>query len=186
MKKDEGKNKKSLSVENTKRNETEDSTKFQAFYTHSNESGNIDKVRDILFGSQVRDIGKRTNRLKEDMLNEISALRDETQKHFDSLESYIKKEMEAMSDRLSSEQDRLNKTARELRQDILEQSKNLSDEIRKKNKETIAVLEQRTRELREDKVGRSALAELFTEMAIRLSDDLAQKLNPESKGSGDE
>lgn len=172
MKKDEEKNKKSLTL--------------QVSSTNSNENENIDKVRDILFGSQVRDIGKRTNRLKEDMLNEISALRDETQKHFDSLESYIKKEMEAMSDRLSSEQDRLNKTSRELRQDILDQSKNLSDEIRKKNKETIAVLEQRTRELHEDKIGRSALAELFTEMAIRLSDDLAQKLNPESKSSGDE
>ena len=186
MKKEEGKNKKSLSVESTEMNETEDSKNLQSHSTNSDESGNIDKVRDILFGSQVRDIDKRTNRLKEDMLSEISELRDETQKHFGSLESYIKKEMEAISDRLSSEQDQLNKTARELRQDILDQSKNLSDEIRKKNKETIAVLEQRTLELSEDKAGRSALAKLFTEMAIRLSDDLAQKLNPESNGSGDE
>ena len=160
------------------KNETEDSMNLKTG-TDSSDGGNIDKVRDILFGSQVKEIDKKLNRLREEMSNEISALRDDSKKHFDSLESYTKKEMAALSEQLSAQQDKLNKTATEPRQDILEQSKKLSEEIRKKSEETMAILEQRTNELREDKVDRSTLAELFTGIAIQLSDDLAQKINPE-------
>ncbi len=60
---------------------------------------------------------------------------------------------------------------RDLRQQILDQSKNLNDEIRRKYEELSAMLEREAAELRNDKTDRSALAALFTEVALRLNNE---------------
>ncbi|HEY6146249.1 MAG TPA: hypothetical protein VIZ69_01070, partial [Thermoanaerobaculia bacterium] len=59
----------------------------------------------------------------------------------------------------------------ELRQQILDQSKSLTDEIRTRVKESAALLSRELKELRSDKTDRSALAGIFTEAAMRLSGD---------------
>lgn len=162
--------------------------------------GNIDKIRDILFGVQMRDYEKRFIRLEERLLKESSDMRDETRKRFDALELYIKQEMEALGERLASEQrarteadeelannvkdsarnfdkrlgqmDEIGaKNLRELRQHLLDQSKSLSDDIKQKYDELLAALERETNELRDEKTDRSALAALFTEAAMRLNNE---------------
>ncbi|HEY0546421.1 MAG TPA: hypothetical protein VGC91_13670 [Pyrinomonadaceae bacterium] len=162
--------------------------------------GNIDKIREILFGIQMRDYEKRFARLEERLLKESNDLREETRKRFDSLELYIKHEMEALTERLTAEQnartesleqlsqgvkdtfrsfdkraagmdEQSAKNQRDLRQQILEQSKTLSDEIRQKHGEMLSALDREASELRTDKTDRSALAALFTELAMRLNND---------------
>src|SRR3712207_6146483 len=82
------------------------------------EASNIDKIRDILFGVQMRDYEKRFSRLEERLLKEASDLRDETRKRFDALETFVKNEFEALTGRLQSEQrtrdDSVQAVAREL------------------------------------------------------------------------
>jgi flagellar biosynthesis regulator FlaF len=162
--------------------------------------GNIDKIREILFGIQMRDYEKRFVRLEERLLKESNDLREETRKRFDSLELYIKHEMEALTERLTAEQtartesleqlsqgvkdtfrafdkrvvqtdEQASKNQRELRQQLLDQSKTLNDEIRQKHGELLSALEREAAELRTDKTDRSALAALFTELAMRLNND---------------
>jgi DNA anti-recombination protein RmuC len=164
------------------------------------ESGNIDKIRQILFGNQMRDYEKRFSRLEERLLKESADLRDETRKRFDALETFIKNEMEALTGRLRAEQSAREESAqnlsremqaaskslekklgqadeqnsrsqRELRQQILDQSKTLSDEIRQKHEEISAMLAREVAELSHDKTDRSALAALFSEVALRLNDE---------------
>ncbi len=166
----------------------------------------IEQIRDILFGAQIRDFEKRFTRLEERMIKEVTALRDETRKRFDSLESYIGKEVDSLGDQLKAEQDKrvealkelstklkdtskvlekkvgqlddqASKSSRELRQQILEQHKSLSDEIRQNHEATSVMLEQLAQELRSEKVDHATLSELFAEIAVRLNDDLATKLN---------
>ena len=59
---------------------------------------------------------------------------------------------------------------REIRNDLLQQSKELSDAIRGKGEELIALLERRAQELQHAKTDRAALAGLLNEMALRLTD----------------
>lgn len=168
--------------------------------------GSVDKIRDIIFGNQMRDYEKRFSRLEERLMGEIKDLRVETGKRLDSIEQFIKKEIESLSERLDAEQkqraekdealskdlkenigsvsktiERLDekqiKDSRDLRQQLLDQSKNLSNQILDKHKESSHALDQNVQELREDKVDRSALSELLMEMAVRMSDELAEKLN---------
>ena len=162
--------------------------------------GSVDKIREILFGIQMRDYEKRFVRLEERLLKEASDLRDETKQRFDSLEIYIKNELEALGERLTAEQnaradsleqlsngvkdtfravdkktaqmdEQSAKNQRDLRQQALDQSKTLSDDMRQKHSELLAALEREASELRADKTDRSALAALFTEVAMRLSND---------------
>jgi len=55
--------------------------------------GNLEKIRDILFGAQVHDFEKRFARLEERLMKETSDARAETRKRFEALESFIKKEI---------------------------------------------------------------------------------------------
>jgi hypothetical protein len=162
--------------------------------------GNLDKVRDILFGSQMRDYDRRFARLEERMLKEISDTREDARRRFDQIENFFKQEIAALGERLRSENaqraqateditrelrdtsktvnQRLNQldeqaaqANRELRQQMMEQSKTLSDDIRQKCEELAAALTREARELRSDKADRSALSSLFTELAMRLNNE---------------
>jgi hypothetical protein len=164
------------------------------------EEGNIDKIRDILFGSQARDFDRRFSKLEDRLVKEVAEMRDETRKKLDTLEDFIKSEVKSLTDRLVNEQNaridsaqelagglkelshnldkkvtRINeqsaKSESDLRQQILTQSKNLSDEIQKRHNEAIEALERESSEIREDKADRIAVAKIFTEMAMRLTDD---------------
>lgn len=162
------------------------------------ESGSVDKIRDILFGSQMRDYDKRFARLEERLLKESAELREETRRRFDSLENYIRAEFGSLSDRVKNDAQRrdelneamslhLQETAksierklwqldeqtaqaqRDLRQQLLNQSKELSDQIHRKSEDLAADLAREASELRHDKTDRAALADLFTELALRLN-----------------
>lgn len=164
------------------------------------EVGNIDKIREILFGVQMRGYEKRFSRLEERMLKESTDLRDETRKRFDALEAFVKSEFEALTERLQTEQrtrdesiqslsrelqgadqalekkltqfdEQTTRGLRDLRQQILDQSKNMSEEIRQKHAELVALVERETAELGHAKTDRASLASLFTEVALRLNDD---------------
>jgi DNA anti-recombination protein RmuC len=161
---------------------------------------NLEKIRDILFGAQVDDFEKKFARLEERLLKETADSRAETKKRFDSLESFIRKEVESLADRLRGEQEErmeagkdlsreLRETAkglekklgsldeqttrsqRELRQQILDQSKALTEEIRTRIRESATALSKELKELRAEKTDRTALAGLFTEAAMRLTNE---------------
>lgn len=162
---------------------------------------NLEKIRDILFGAQVHDFEKRFARLEERLLKETSDARAETKKRFETLENFIKKEIESLGDRLKAEHEERSESAkeiskelrdtsrtldkriaqldevttksqRELRQQVLDQSKALTEEIRVRNKETTTTLSKEIAELRTGKTDRAALAGLLTDLAVRLTNDL--------------
>lgn len=163
--------------------------------------GNLEKIRDILFGAQVNDFEKRFARLEERLLKETADARADTKKRFDALESFIRKEVESLADRLKAEQgdraesikeigrelretakalekrlasqdEQATKSQRELRQQLLDQSKNLTDEIRNRNRETTTTLTRELAELRASKTDRAALAGFLTDVAMRLTNDM--------------
>ncbi|MEP7304071.1 MAG: hypothetical protein ABJA98_01005 [Acidobacteriota bacterium] len=84
------------------------------------EGGNIDKIRDILFGAQSREFEKRMARLDERMNKETAGLKEDLRTRFESLEIYVKGEVDALSERLRSEQaDRL-ESLKEVARDLKE------------------------------------------------------------------
>jgi seryl-tRNA synthetase len=164
-------------------------------------AANLDKVRDILFGSQIREMDRRFSRLEERLVKETADLKDDVRKRLDELELYMRNEADSLSGRIRTEQDhrvesadnlardlretaasigrrlsgldeQLSKTQRELRQQMLEQHQRLSDDIRQKMDDVFAALARETGELRSDKADRATLASLLTEVAMRLTNEL--------------
>jgi DNA repair exonuclease SbcCD ATPase subunit len=158
----------------------------------------LEKVRDILFGAQMRDQEKRFARVDERIAKETGDLREEIRRRLDSLEAYVKKEVQSLLERIRNEHeereeadkelsqahketskatdkrlgqldDRLATAQRDLRQELLDQSKTLRDEVRQSEGSVTAALERSAGELRSEKLDRAALADLLNEMAVRLS-----------------
>jgi DNA repair exonuclease SbcCD ATPase subunit len=165
------------------------------------EGQNVDKIRDILFGSQMRDYEKRFIRLEERLAKASDALRDDLKKRFDSLESFVQQEMDALGQRLKTEKteraDALKELTREtrdnakslekklsqleeqlstaqgdLRTRILDQSKLLGNEIRKAQTDMEAALEREVETLRNEKTDRETLGDMFSELGLRLKGEL--------------
>jgi hypothetical protein len=159
--------------------------------------GNVDKIRDILFGSQMRDYDKRFARFEERLLKETADLREDVKRRFTSMEAYLKNEITALTDRQKTDQgtntdtikeisrdlkesikanekkaaqleEQNAKAQRDLRQHILEETKRLTDEIEQKNRELAALVERETQDLRISLTDRLALADLFAEVSLRL------------------
>jgi hypothetical protein len=194
---------KKQSMAETEQGMTDDAAQTQTDGDATNslaEVGNIDKIREILFGGQMRGYEKRFARLEERLLKESTDLRDDTRKRFEALETFVKGEFEALTERLQTEQrtrdesvqslsremqgadqalerkltqfdEQTTRDQRDLRQQILDQSKIMSEEISQKYAELVALVERETAELGHAKTDRASLASLFTEVALRLNDD---------------
>lgn len=162
-------------------------------------AGNVDKIRDILFGSQMRDYEARFARLEETLIKETLEIRETNRRRFDQLETYIKREFETVQAKFKAERDerlevasqhsrelkelgetlsrrirdlddRTTAAERDLRSQMMDQAREITGEMHSGHEEVVSVLEKRVHELRDGKADRAALATLFTEVALRLSD----------------
>ena len=160
----------------------------------------VEKIREILFGSQIKNYEARFARLEEALARETAEIKDTMRRRLDSLEAFFKSETESLASRLKTERDEreetLNNVSRDAktasaqlskkildldnksaqdrsaaRQELMAESRKLLDEIRQRNDSLSALLETRVRELRHAKTDRSALAALFVELAVRLKDE---------------
>ena len=170
-------------------------------------AASVDKIRDILFGSQIKNYESRFARLEDTLARETTELKETMQRRFESVEGFFRKEAEALAGRLKAEREERNealksiardlkgtsdtlskkilelenKTAEEqssLRQELMQESRKLLEEIRHKSDSLTALIERRADELRDHKVDRAALASLLTEMALQLSEDGAVSGKP--------
>jgi archaellum component FlaC len=164
------------------------------------EAGKVDRIRDILFGSQMRDYDGRFQRLDERLAHDAAEARGEVQKRIEGLENFLKAEVQSLTNRLNVEQsDRgsaveklahdLAETARalegkirnldehtarelhNLREQLLEQSKALTSEIREKHDQMKAGLNHEAEQIRNAMTGRESLAEMLSEVALRLKNE---------------
>lgn len=163
---------------------------------------NLDKVRDILFGGQMRAVDQRLAALEGRMQREIAALHANTDKRLVALESYVKKELESLTEKLKVEQskrsedlkavgsdlkeglksverrlakldDTSGKADADLRTAILEQTKNTTQQLKQLSERFSADLQQAVLELRGEKLDTATLVQLFSDMAVHLTEDLS-------------
>jgi hypothetical protein len=175
-------------------------------------AGNLEKVRDILFGNQMREVDRRFARLEERIVKDTRDLKDDIKRRLDALEAYTTKETETLAGHIRQEHgdrvdanarlareladtagaferrsagldEQLAKGQREIRQHILEQEQRLSEDLRGRIEEVLAALAREAHELRNDKTDRTALASLLKEMAMRLTNEFRLP-GDEDRGNG--
>ena len=78
----------------------------------------LDQIRDILFGAVVRDTDKKLARLEERLLKEQEDLKEDARHRFESLEVFVKKEMESLAERLQAGHNTRDEALRALTQEL--------------------------------------------------------------------
>src|SRR5208282_3878781 len=76
------------------------------------EGANVDKIRDILFGSQMRDYEKRFMRLEDTVTKPLDTLRD-----------YVKEETDSLGQRIKSEKSERAESVKEITREIKDGAK---------------------------------------------------------------
>lgn len=165
-------------------------------------SGNLDKIRDILFGAQAQEHDRRFAQLEQHLIREATDLRNDLKRRFEGLELYIKKEVDALTSRLTKEQEvrgesvtnltqdltqlavTLKETARQLEkearqaqshvlQQLTERTSELATDVRARHAEATSALNQAVHDLRAEKTDRATLAAILLEASQRLSSEEA-------------
>lgn len=161
--------------------------------------GNVDKIRDILFGAQMRDYNRRFARLEETVERSLADLRSDVDGRLQALETFTRSELTALDERLRAEGaartddsrrltrelesteralqqrlgelgDRTSRAEQSLRQQLLELTRSLRGELREQHGNLTRDLDSAIETLTSDKVDRAGLAGLFSEIALRLDD----------------
>jgi hypothetical protein len=157
----------------------------------------LDQVRDILFGTQMRDQDRRFLTIEEKIAADFAAFRDETRQSLAQLETFIKNELATLGSHLAAEtrqrhdatgtlKNELTTTAQtlekqlgeintqhaaaaaDIRRHALEQTAAARNELKTTQTELTTFVEKLAADLRHAKTDRTTLAGLFTDMAARL------------------
>ena len=161
---------------------------------------NLDKIRDILFGAQVRDHERRFTKLEAQLLAEAAQLRHDLKERFASLEQYIRTEVDQVTGRLTAEEqgrtdaisrlttelqalagvlqqtatqlrDQSEQAHRDLRDQLQHQATSLTSDFTEQQTALTATVDHAVRQLSHQKTDRVSLAMLFQELSQRLSHD---------------
>jgi DNA repair exonuclease SbcCD ATPase subunit len=157
----------------------------------------LDKVRDILFGSQMRTVETRLQGLEERLRREHETLRADFAKQVESLDAFIRSEAQMLTERLGAERTRRTEELKSLageikeairalekrhlkleestsmadaglRDQLLMQSKAAAGELARLGERLGAELQRSHHELKISKTDSAALSTLFAELAARV------------------
>lgn len=160
--------------------------------------GNVDKIRDILFGGQMRDYDRRFSRIDERISEESARLRDNMDARFKDLEQFVRDEVQKLGDKLQQERkeraeaesgidddikalergmndrvtdldDQVAKDLMDLRNKLRDEAHDLDELLRSRTEQLELAMQRDHDHLSDDKVSREDLAGLFTEVSMRLN-----------------
>jgi DNA anti-recombination protein RmuC len=161
----------------------------------------LDKVRDILFGGQMRAVEGRLQALEERVLHEQAQMRADLSKQIAGVEAEARRELQSLAEQLAADRakraeelkalgadlrDGLRSLEKrhvkleemggaadaELRDSILEQSHAVSAQFERLSQRVAADLSREVAGLRHDKADVSALVGIFSDMAGRLGNSI--------------
>lgn len=164
-------------------------------------AGNLDQVREILFGAQNRTIDKRLAQLESDLPRLLGELRDDTRRSLEQLEAATRASVHELHERVNAEQrDRAQAAAdlharadadtgairqslallddttgaafRDVRQQLADRSAQITDDLQRRADELHAALTRAVDDLRTQKADRATVATFLRDMAARLTDGL--------------
>jgi len=160
-------------------------------------SSNIDQLRDVIFGGHIREYKRRFARMEERLAKELADVREEVRDRCAAVERYVRDEVESLTvelrasqqshaaddqrlsrsivdaakaaeERIATLSDLVAKQHRELRAQLLGQTKTITDDVQRRHAELLALVARDAAELRDGKADRAALSALFMEVALRL------------------
>lgn len=174
------------------------------------DSGNIDQIRDILFGRQMDDYQQRFKSVEKQLAREAHALKDSINKRFESLRALMEKKIGQLDRKIEKEAqkrrqdqqslsetltaadallqkaldqfaDEVNTRSRERHQKVAQQLEALFIEIDQRSKDAAETLAQAQQHLQTDKISLTDLSRLLADLSKSVAD-----INTPGEGSADD
>ena len=176
----------------------------------------MNQVRDLLFGTQLRDIETRFQRQEARFQREVNDAKEALKMRLDSLENFMRSETASLVHRINTEaierdavqkaeqRDRienfntlagniiaaekaferrmtaisntLDNAEQEIRKLMQAETNNLNNKVDEKYTSALNVISDTASQIRQDMVCRSTLSNLFTEIAVKLSNQWSSEL----------
>ena len=151
--------------------------------------GNVDQIRDILFGGQMRDYEAEMSRLRESQDKRLAQVDKRLDEQFEKLSRQLRQEVTDRNQAVDDLESRAQQAARTARSEINNAMDGLNGELKAVDErlrdaltdlssalndrasEAAASVSRASTELRAEKVGREDLSALLTELALRLKGD---------------
>ena len=133
----------------------------------SSDSQDMERVRELLFGGQMREVEQRIRALEEDLQAKLASVREDAEKAGDDLESRLTDKVDNVKTQLDSVKDDLD-CEKEAREKALH---DVSEKTRKSVEEVEKRFTKITDEMEEGKPDRSELARMFRHIASELDGD---------------
>ncbi len=166
--------------------------------TESTDMDNVDKIRDILFGNQMREFDRKFTQLEERISSDLGNIRKENALQIESLQTFIESEIEILSSKLSTEEKTridemddmdadlkknvkqidkkitdagksLDTQSREINQKMLKQSQDFNTEMNNQLEQIRKRIDSFKQELSSGKVDKSILAEMLNTLALQIN-----------------
>ena len=122
-------------------------------------------------GVAVRDLTGQLKDTSRSFTDKLKTEQNDRAEAHAELSADLRSTASGIDRRIAQLDEQVSKANRELRDQLQEQGRRLSDEVRGKSEEIWAALAKAVQELRHDKTDRAALAALLTEVAMRLNDE---------------
>jgi hypothetical protein len=166
-------------------------------FKESAEEGNLEKVRDILFGTQSREFEERCNLLEKRLLQESTDLKDQLTRSLEDIKTYVNKEISRLTNQIQQEQtgrtnslegvgqviktlgsqlesrlsglhDQTTTQHQMLEGQLTQQKAELAEHQKQALAEMQGQFQEAFKELKADKTDRAVLAEMLMDVALRL------------------
>ena len=173
---------------------------IQQVEVEMSEQDNVDKIRDILFGNQMRDLDRKFSQLEDRIASDFSAMRKENNSQIESLQSFVESEIDILTSKLAGEEKTridqlddvdseikknvrqlndkiadlvksLDKQSRDSNQKVLKQSQDFSSELTSQIDKTRKRMDGYNQELTLGKVDKASLAEMLNTLALQLNQE---------------
>ena len=159
--------------------------------------GNVDKIRDILFGGQMREFENRLEAMEKNLAQAIERSAKDLERRFDRLDKYARREVEKLNEQIKNERkeraaelkqgegelnnlanhvetwftevdEQLGTESKELRDLLQAQTEELQAQVHESHSELKDTLAKDTAELARTRLARDDLAAVLAEVAERL------------------
>lgn len=173
---------------------------LDSFDESSGNMGNIDKIREILFGGYVRDYDRRFKRLEDRLSQEQGHLREDISQRIRAMEELLNNELDNLAEKSKAERqerqlayqdlkndlsalrsettsrlnqldEQISRDIKQVRQQVQGKHQEISTLLRQQVEMLLNLVKQEVAQLQEEKVSRSDLASFFSEFAMRLNRD---------------
>jgi len=128
----------------------------------------VDKIRDIIFGGQMREYAARFQELEKEVADSLQRMSKELDKRFEKLERALQVRTDGLNEKLKLEASQRSADLDELHEGVAAEYEALTTRIEKTRAELIKALQADTARLDRQKVTSKDLAQLFTDLARQI------------------